>query len=85
MNWDEIIERNRERLLLAIAPLLAVLGFDQRRREEVPRHFHSFLITLLRPAEFSCQKAYHHRRHRHRGEAADWRIEGLPGRACSKA
>ena len=50
MNWDEIIKRNRERLLLAIAPLLAVLGFDQRRREEVPRHFHSFLITLLRPA-----------------------------------
>ena len=34
MNWDEIIKANRERLLLAIAPLLAVLGFDQRRREE---------------------------------------------------
>ena len=56
MNWDEIIERNRERLLLAIAPLLAVLGFDQRRREEVPRHFHSFLITLLRPAESAVRR-----------------------------
>ena len=56
MNWDDIIERNRERLLLAIAPLLAVLGFDQRRREEVPRHFHSFLMTLLRPAEFAVRR-----------------------------
>ena len=56
MNWDEIIERNRERLLLAIAPLLAVLGFVQRRREEVPRHFHSFLITLLRPAEAAVRR-----------------------------
>ena len=56
MNWDEIIERNRERILLAIAPLLAVLGFDQRRREEVPRHFHSFLITLLRPAESAVRR-----------------------------
>ena len=56
MNWDEIIERNRERLLLAIAPLLAVLGFDQRRREEVPRHFHSFLITLLRPAKSAVRR-----------------------------
>ena len=56
MNWDEIIERNRERLLLAIAPLLAVLGFDQRRREEAPRHFHSFLINLLRPAESAVRR-----------------------------
>ena len=56
MDWDEIIERNRERLFLAIAPLLAVLGFDQRRSEEVPRHFHSFLITLLRPAESAVRR-----------------------------
>ena len=56
MNWDEIIERNRDRLLLAVAPLLAVLGFDQRRREEVPRHFHSLLITLLRPAESAVRR-----------------------------
>ena len=56
MNWDDIIGRNRERLLLAIAPLLAVLGFDQRRREEVPRHFHSFLISLLRPAESAVRR-----------------------------
>ncbi len=56
MDWDNIIERNRERILLAIAPLLAVLGFDQRRREEVPRHFHRFLITLLRPAESAVRR-----------------------------
>ena len=56
MNWDEIIGRNRERLLIAIAPLLAVLGFDQRRREEVPRHFHRMLISLLRPAESAVRR-----------------------------
>ena len=56
MDWDDIIGRNRERLLLAIAPLLAVLGFDQRRREEVPRHFHSFLTALLRPAESAVRR-----------------------------
>ena len=56
MNWDEIIGRNRERLLLAIAPLLAVLGFDQRRREEVPRHFYRTLISLLRPAESAVRR-----------------------------
>ena len=56
MNWDEIIERNRERLLLAIAPLLAVLGFDQRRRGEVLRHLHRMLIALLRPAESAVRR-----------------------------
>ena len=56
MDWPLIVERNRERLLIAIAPLLAVLGFDQRRREEVPRHLHSFLITLLRPAESAVRR-----------------------------
>jgi hypothetical protein len=56
MDWDEIIERNRERILLAIAPLLAVFGFDPRRREEVPRHFHRFLISLLRPAESAVRR-----------------------------
>ena len=56
MDWPMIVERNRERLLLAIAPLLAVLGFDQRRRGEVPRHFHSFLISLLRPAESAMRR-----------------------------
>ena len=56
MNWDEIIGRNRERLLIAIAPLLAVLGFDQRRRQEVPRHFHRMLISLLRPAESAVRR-----------------------------
>ena len=56
MDWPMIIERNRERLLIAIAPLLAVLGFDQRRREEMPRHVHAFLITLLRPAESAVRR-----------------------------
>ena len=56
MDWPMIVERNRERLLIAIAPLLAVLGFDQRRREEVPRHFHRALIALLRPAESAVRR-----------------------------
>jgi hypothetical protein len=42
MDWDEIIERNRGRILAAIAPLLAVLGFD-------PTTFtHLFLARLSR-------------------------------------
>ena len=56
MDWPMIVERNRERLLLAIAPLLAVLGFDQRRREEVPRHFHARSSALLRPAESAVRR-----------------------------
>ncbi len=56
MDWDQIAGRNRERLLAAIAPLLAVLGFDLRRRQEVPRHFHRFLISLLRPAESAVRR-----------------------------
>ena len=56
MDWDTIIERNRGRILLAIAPLLAVLGFDPRRRGEMPRHFHRALIALLRPAESAVRR-----------------------------
>ena len=33
-----------------------MLGFDQRRREEVPRHVHHFLITPLRPAESAVRR-----------------------------
>ena len=56
MDWDNIIEHNRERLLLAIAPLLAVLGFDPRRRDEVPRWFHCQLNALLRPAKSAVRR-----------------------------
>jgi hypothetical protein len=56
MDWDEIIERNRERILAAIAPLLAVLGFDPRRRGEMPRHFYRSLLILLRPAESAVRR-----------------------------
>ena len=56
MNWDEIVEQNRRRILAAIAPLLAVLGFDPRRRDEMPRHFYRALLILLRPAESAVRR-----------------------------
>jgi hypothetical protein len=56
MDWDQIVERNRERLLAALAPLLAVLGFDPRRRLEMPRHFYRSWLILLRPAESAVRR-----------------------------
>jgi hypothetical protein len=40
MDWDQIVERNRERILAVLAPLLAVLGFDPTRftHFSVPTH-----------------------------------------------
>jgi hypothetical protein len=56
MDWDQIVERNRERLLAVLAPLLAVLGFDHRRRLEMPRHFYRSWLILLRPAESAVRR-----------------------------
>jgi hypothetical protein len=56
MDWDQIVERNRERLLAVLAPLLAVLGFDTRRRLEMPRHFYRSWLILLRPAESAVRR-----------------------------
>ena len=56
MNWDEIVEQNRGRILSAIAPLLAVLGFDPRRQFEMPRYFYRALLILLRPAESAARR-----------------------------
>jgi hypothetical protein len=56
MDWDQIVERNRERLLAVLAPLLAVLGFDPRQRLEMPRHFYRSWLILLRPAESAVRR-----------------------------
>jgi hypothetical protein len=56
MDWEMIIERNRERIMTAIAPLLAVLGFDPRRAGEMPRHFYRSLLILLRPVESAVRR-----------------------------
>jgi hypothetical protein len=56
MDWEMIVERNRERLLAVLAPLLAVLGFDPRRRFEMPRHFYRSWLLLLRPAESAVRR-----------------------------
>ena len=56
MDWDQIVERNRERLLAVLAPLLAVLGFVPRRRLEMPRHFYRSWLLLLRPAESAVRR-----------------------------
>jgi hypothetical protein len=53
MDWDEIIERNRGRILAAIAPLL---GFDPGRRAQMPRYLCRALLTLLRPAESAARR-----------------------------
>jgi hypothetical protein len=42
--------------LAALAPLLAVLGFDPRRRLEMPRHFYRSWLILLRPAESAVRR-----------------------------
>jgi hypothetical protein len=56
MDWDQIVESNRERLLAVLAPLLAILGFDPRRRQEMPRHFYRSWLILLRPAESAVRR-----------------------------
>jgi hypothetical protein len=56
MDWEMIVERNRERLLAVLAPLLAVLGFDPRRKDEMPRHFYRSWLILLRPAESAVRR-----------------------------
>jgi hypothetical protein len=42
--------------LAVLAPLLAVLGFDPRRRLEMPRHFYRSWLILLRPAESAVRR-----------------------------
>ena len=49
MNWDEIVEATRARIIAAIAPLLAVLGYDPRRRDEMPRYFYRALRSCCAP------------------------------------
>jgi hypothetical protein len=56
MDWPLILQRNRERLLAVLAPLFAVLGFDHRRRGEMPRHFYRSWLILLRPAESAVRR-----------------------------
>jgi hypothetical protein len=41
MDWDQIVERSRKRILAALAPLLAVLEFDPRRAAFMPVTAHS--------------------------------------------
>jgi hypothetical protein len=61
MDWDMIIERNRERLLAVLAPLFAILGLDPRtgfdpRRSDLPRHMYRALLITLRPAESAVRR-----------------------------
>ena len=55
MDWPLIVERNRERLLAVLAPLLAVLGFDPRRAD-LPRHLYRTLLITLRPAKSAVRR-----------------------------
>jgi hypothetical protein len=69
MDWPLIIERNRERLLVVLAPLFAVLGFDPRR-SALPRHLYRVLPITFRPAEsrLGFAPAYHRTRPQQVGE-----------------
>ncbi|MGB8819486.1 MAG: hypothetical protein WCC66_16355 [Rhizobiaceae bacterium] len=56
MDWPMIMERNRERLMAALAPLFAVLGFDPSRAAAMPRSFYREMLSLLRPAESAVRR-----------------------------
>jgi hypothetical protein len=61
MDWPLIIERNRERILVVLAPLFAILGLDPRtgfdaRRADLPRHMYRALLITLRPAESAVRR-----------------------------
>jgi hypothetical protein len=61
MDWPLIIERNRDRLLIVLAPLFALLGLDpgtgfDPRRADLPRHLYRALLIMLRPAESAVRR-----------------------------
>ena len=56
MDWDEIIERNTERLLAVIAQLFFRSGLDEGGAEFLPRRAWRALLILLRPAESAVRR-----------------------------
>lgn len=58
MEWELVIERNREALRRILAMLLAMAGFDagERGSSTLPRRAHRAILRLLRPAESAARR-----------------------------
>jgi hypothetical protein len=56
MNWDEIIERNVERLVAVLTELFVMAGFGRGGTAFLPRSVCRALLILLRPAESAARR-----------------------------
>ena len=56
MDWDQIIERNCERLVAVLTELFAVAGFGLGGTALLPRHVCRAILALLRPAESALRR-----------------------------
>ncbi len=56
MDWDEIIERNAERLAAVVTGLFVMAGFGRGGTALLPRHVCRALLILLRPAESALRR-----------------------------
>ncbi len=64
MDWNVVIERNRERLKGILAALVAMAGLagtappsgDRGPSPTLPRHLHRSILRLLRPAESAARR-----------------------------
>jgi hypothetical protein len=56
MDWNLAIERNREALKRILAALVAMAGLADSGAKTLPRHLHTAVLRLLRPAEAATRR-----------------------------
>jgi hypothetical protein len=56
MNWNEIIERNAERLVAVLTELFVMAGFGRGGTAFLPRSVCRALLILMRPAESAARR-----------------------------
>ena len=56
MDWDDIIERNAERLVAVITELFVMAGFGRGGTAKLPRHVCRALLILLHPCESAVRR-----------------------------
>lgn len=56
MDWDAVIDRNREALLGIVAALYALAGLENGAPATLPRHLVRALQRILRPAETAARR-----------------------------
>jgi hypothetical protein len=56
MDWNLAIERNREALKRIVATLVAMAGLADSGPGTLPRHLHTAVLRLLRPAESAVRR-----------------------------